>query len=435
MRDPLAFVEAKRDGRAHGTAELQDFVRACGAQEIPDYQIAAWLMAVYFRGMEPEELVAFTDALARSGSMVAFPGGQRCMDKHSTGGVGDKTTLIVAPLAAACGVPVAKLSGRGLGFTGGTVDKLESIPGFDAHLSMKTFVAQVERLGCAVSGHSGELAPAEGIFYALRDVTGTVPSLPLICSSILGKKMAGGSAGFVFDVKCGSGAFMETPEEARTLAEQLVGLARRLDRRAVALITGMEQPLGEWVGNACEVREACAVLRGGGPADTRELCLELAAEMILLHGDAASPETARERCRRVLDSGEAYRRFLAMLEAQGVERRVLDSPEEHMELAASYYDIRSDREGTLLRLDGRRIGGAVRDLGGGRKRTDDPIDHAVGIRMLRKVGDPVSRDDALLRLYYNDGSRLNDALAMLEDAWTVGDGAAAPSLMLGRVGS
>ena len=288
--NPVAFIEDRRDGKGSTPPEIAEFVRLAQKGEIPDYQVAAWLMAVFFRGMTRREVKAFTEALSLSGKVVTFPGDIFPVDKHSTGGVGDKTSLVVVPLVAACGVPVAKLSGRGLGFTGGTVDKLESIPGFSAHLDLGRFVEQVTKVGCAISGHSEDLAPAEALFYELRDVTGTVPSIPLITSSIVSKKMAGGSRAFVFDVKCGSGAFMKDVASALELSESLVGLSASLGRKAMALVTAMDQPLGRWVGNAAEVAEAVEVLLRKGPSDVRELSLRLAASMVHLGGLAGSPE-------------------------------------------------------------------------------------------------------------------------------------------------
>jgi pyrimidine-nucleoside phosphorylase len=300
--DVIGFIEKKRDGGAHAPGELEAFVRAFALGKVPEYQAAAWLMAVYFNGLSDEELKEFTLALARSGDTMSF-GDELCIvDKHSTGGVGDKITLLLVPLAAACGLSVAKLSGPGLGFTGGTVDKLESIPGFNTHLSSRDFLNQVTRIGCAISGHSADLAPAEGKFYSLRDVTGTVPSMPLICSSIVSKKIAGGADAFVFDVKCGSGAFMRDHESAEALANGLVSLSKSLGKKAAALITDMDQPLGEWVGNAVEVLEAVRVLQGEGPEDVREVAVALAGAMVSL-GKGISFDDGCILARRKIDDG------------------------------------------------------------------------------------------------------------------------------------
>ena len=324
--DVQVFLETKRDGREHAPGDLEAFVQGLQSGKIPDYQVAAWLMAAFLRGLSGEERRALTEALANSGQRLSLPGGQATVDKHSTGGVGDKTTLVLVPLVASCGVPVAKLSGRGLGFTGGTVDKLDAIPGMRTHLTLEAFRDQVERIGCAVSGHSAALAPAEGKLYALRDVTATVPSKDLITTSIVSKKIAGGARAFVYDVKWGSGALMERYEDAEDLARLLVDLSVSLGHPARALLTDMNQPLGEWVGNAAEVREALEILSDRGPASTREVTLALGGEMLALAGAASDPETGRRLCEESLRTGRARDRFGLLLEAQGGDRRILEDP-------------------------------------------------------------------------------------------------------------
>ena len=354
------------------------------------------------------------------------------MDKHSTGGVGDKTTLIVAPIVAACGVPVAKLSGRGLGFTGGTVDKLESIAGMNVHLETEAFIRQVETIGCALSGHSLKLAPAEGKFYALRDVTGTVPSLPLIASSIVSKKIAGGARAFVFDVKCGSGAFMQSLPEARVLARQLVSLSERLGRKAVCLISDMDQPLGEWVGNSVEVLEAVEVLSGRGPADTRDLSLALAAEMLSL-AQGISQEEAMKRCKDVLSSGEALKKFSEVIAAQGGNPALCSSPSQYLPAAQHTRAICAEKGGVLSKLDARSIGEAVRALGGGRLRKEDSIDPSVGIRFLKKRGEAVQAGDPIAEVHFNQEEQYRSAEPYIIAAIEVTDSATPRPLILERV--
>jgi len=426
MFDPVTFIEARRDGRSHTAVELEAFVRGSLTGELADYQIAAWLMATYLNGLSREELRTFTLALGRSGEMVSFPGSHRCVDKHSTGGVGDKVTLVVVPLAAACGVPVAKLSGRGLGFTGGTVDKLDAIPGFHTKLSLDHFVRQVETLGCAISGHSLDLAPAEGVFYALRDVTGTIPSLPLIASSIVSKKLAGGARRFVFDVKVGKGAFMATPEEGRALARLLVDLSRDLGAEALAFLTAMNFPLGRWVGNAAEVREAIAVLRGEGPDDTRELCEAIGGGMIFLGGKVPSLEEGRRQARQALRSGKAAERFASLVAAQGGDPRVVDSPETFLPLAPETEELVAPREGVLTGMDARQVGEGVRQLGGGRYHKGDGVDLGVAVEMLASPGDRVAQGQPLLRLYGRTPHRLAEVRAALESAVEIGTKEAPP---------
>lgn len=418
MFNPLPFIESKRDGRAHGEGDLVRFVEAYGAGDVSDYQVSAWLMAVYFQGLNPAELKEFTLALANSGEVVNLPSHIEAVDKHSTGGVGDKTTLVLAPLVASCGIPVAKLSGRGLGFTGGTVDKLESIPGFAAHLDLSRFVRQVESIGCAISGHSLELAPAEGWFYSLRDVTATVPSLPLIASSIVSKKIAGGAGSFVFDVKCGSGAFMPDRESARRLAETLVTLSRDLGHKSMALVTDMDQPLGNWVGNAAEVNEAFQVLSGQGPEDTTELCLRLGGAMLLLGGAVPTLDEGCLKCARALESGQALDRFRAMVEAQEGDVKAL---ERGLPLAGKVHEVRAAESGWITRLDARSIGDAVKWLGGGRIRKEDRIDPGVAVQILCRKGDQVEKGQPALRVFYGAEGRKEEVFGLLEKSLTVGE--------------
>ncbi|WP_300526666.1 thymidine phosphorylase [Aminiphilus sp.] len=417
--NPLVFIETKRDGGCHTPEELRQFVLACRKGEFRDYQIAAWLMAVYFQGLSPEELRAFTEALAESGHMVRLPEELHAVDKHSTGGVGDKGTLVVVPLVAACGVPVSKLSGRGLDFTGGTLDKLESIPGFRSGFSLEELQELVRTVGCAVAGHSLEIAPAEGLFYALRDVTGTVPSLPLIASSIVSKKLAGGASGFVFDVKCGSGAFMRTREDARNLARLLVDLSRDLGRKAKALVTDMDVPLGRWIGNAAEVLEAVHTLQGRGPKDTEELSLALAGAMLVLAGAASSREEGLRRVEKALRSGEGLEMFRRFVAAQGGTPGVADDPEGVLALAPSRWDLVAPETGWLDRIDARKVGVAMRLLGGGRLHKDDAIHPGVAAEVLVRPGGAVEAGSPVLRLHYDDEARLAEAKDALRDALVI----------------
>ena len=425
MFDPVAFIETRRDGKPHPSGELELFVRECLAGRVADYQIAAWLMATYLKGLSREELLEFTLALAHSGEAVSFPDARRCVDKHSTGGVGDKVTLVVVPLVAACGVPVAKLSGRGLGFTGGTVDKLDAIPGFRSRLPLEHFVRQVATLGCAISGHSLNLAPAEGIFYALRDVTGTISSLPLIASSIVSKKLAGGTERFVFDVKVGKGAFMPTPEQGRELAHLLVDLSRDLGAQALAFLTAMDFPLGRWVGNAAEVREAIAVLQQQGPEDTEDLCVAIGGGMVFLGGAAASLDEGQALVRNALRSGAALDKFAALVAAQGGDPRVVTSPEKLLPLAPETREIVAPREGYLVGIDARQVGEAVRLLGGGRYRKEDPVDLGVAVEILAPLGAPVAQGQPLVRLHGGSSVRLAEAQNALEP-WVIIEDAPPP---------
>jgi pyrimidine-nucleoside phosphorylase len=432
MFDILDFIESKRDGRRHAGDDLRDFVNLVRDGDIPDYQVSAWLMAVFLRGLDDGELVEFTGALARSGDVVKLPAGCRAVDKHSTGGVGDKTTLIAGPIAAACGLPVAKLSGRGLGFTGGTVDKLESIPGMNMHLSSGSFIEQIERIGIAMSGHSSKLAPAEGKFYALRDVTGTVPSLPLIASSIVSKKIAAGAGAFVFDVKCGSGAFMRTEESARDLAAALVSLSGAMGKASSCVISDMEQPLGRWAGNAVEVSEAVEVLSGGGPDDTAHLSAVLASEMLVAGGVSGDAESALELVYKKIGAGDALAKFEEMISSQGGDGSVCRDPERVLPRAAGKKVITAVRGGFIGRMDARSVGYAVRALGGGRTRGGDEIDRSAGVGVLKKIGDAVSAGEPVFEIRYNGEHRLAAALPHINAAYLIADSSERRPLILGK---
>ncbi len=407
------MIEKKRDGGALSADEIRAFVAGYTAGTIPDYQMAALAMAIFFRGMTPDETAALTDAMMRSGDTLSFAGWPRpTADKHSTGGIGDKISLVLGPLAASAGLAVPMISGRGLGLTGGTLDKLEAIPGFNTRLSPDAFRAALSRAGCAIIGQTDRLAPADRKLYALRDVTGTVPSIPLITASILSKKLAEGAVSLVLDVKCGRGAFMRTPEQARALADSLLRVGRALGRTMAALITDMEQPLGRTAGNALEVREAVEVLRGGGPADIRSLTLALTARMCLLAGVATDAAAAERDLAAHLDDGRALAAFRDMVAAQGGDIRVADDPGAVLPTAAVMESLSASADGWVAGVDAEIIGRVVLQLGAGRRRSDDVIDPAAGVDRLVQCGDRVRRGDTLMRLQ----AATPDLIAAVRDA-------------------
>ncbi len=430
MRDPRAFLREKRDGRTHAAQDLRDFVSAYARGEIPDYQVSAWLMAAYHQGLDDTETDALTEALLRSGRTFDWGGlGRPSADKHSTGGVGDKVSLVLAPLVASCGVLVPMVSGRGLGHTGGTLDKLESIPGFRTRLEPDAMRAQLDALGVVMVGQGPDLAPADGKLYALRDVTATVERDYFIVPSIVSKKIAEGARAIAYDVKCGNGAFMTTPAAAAGLARRLVSTSTRLGARAAALVTDMSQPLGRAAGNALEVLEAVEVLRGGGPADVRALTLELSALMLRLAGAAPDHETALARAGRALDSGEALERFGAMVEAQGGDRRAAE--EGRLARAPVTVPVRAAASGRLRAVDTYALGDLVVTIGGGRRAKEDAVDPSVGLRVLRRIGDPVASGDVIAELHLSRLDRSAEARAL--EAFTIGDDATAPPLVIERI--
>lgn len=416
----LDIITKKRDGGSLSEAEIRYLTEGCVSGEIPDYQMAAFLMAVYFRGLNREEIFALTKAMRDSGDVADLSqvAGFK-VDKHSTGGVGDKTTLIVAPIASACGVPVAKMSGRGLGFTGGTVDKLESVPGFRTALTRDEFVNQVNRTGIAVIGQSETIALADKKLYALRDVTATVENMGLIASSIMSKKLASGSDGILLDVKWGRGAFMKTVEDARELAELMVDIGRSAGRKTMAMITDMNQPLGRAVGNSLEVREAIDVLRGEGPADIYELSLRLASEMISMSLNI-SPEEAEARARAAVDEDRALGKFREFVEAQGGDGGIIENPLLMGEARFSE-SIRAGDNGYIEEIDALKIGMASQHTGAGREKKEDVIDKCAGILLTRKRGDEVKTGDELCRVFAGTQEKLEQASAICREAFEIGE--------------
>jgi pyrimidine-nucleoside phosphorylase len=396
------IIVKKRDGQALTREEIGFFIRGFTAGEIADYQAAAWAMAVLWRGMSREEITNLTLSMARSGETLDLHDvAPIVVDKHSTGGVGDKTTIAVAPMVAACGLPVGKMSGRGLGFCGGTLDKLESIPGYRVDLSVEEFKAQLSEVGLVVSGQTTRLAPADGKLYALRDVTGTVPSLPLIASSIMSKKIAAGADAIVLDVKTGRGAFMETLEDARQLARIMVDIGQGLDRRVAAVISDMNQPLGRAVGNALETAEAVATLRGKGPDDFWEHCLAIAEQMLILGERARDRASARAMLGEAVHCGRALEKLMEWVKAQGGDPSVLADPPS-MAVAPIVEAVPAPRSGQIAAIDAREVGLAAVGLGAGRERKGEPIDHAVGIVFEAKVGDRVAAGDTLFSVHAAD---------------------------------
>ena len=420
------IIIKKRDHQELTKEEIEFFIRGYVNGEIPDYQASAWAMAVLLNGMTPQETTALTLAMAASGETLDLSEAvSLAVDKHSTGGVGDKTSLVVAPLVAACGLPVGKMSGRGLGFSGGTLDKLESIPGYRCDLSTEEFLHQLRTIGIVLTGQSADLAPADGKLYALRDVTGTVQSIPLIASSIMSKKLASGAQAMVLDVKVGLGAFVQTLEEARMLATFMVDIAHLSGRKAVALLSDMNQPLGHAVGNALEIREAIETLQGDGPTDFREHCLELAAHLLKLGHIAPDLTAARHRAETTLSNGEAWARFQTLITAQGGDVSYVKHPEK-LPTAPIIETTPAPRNGVLAGIHARIIGETAVSLGAGRAKKGDPIDHAVGILVHHKVGDAVKKGDPLFTIHANSRTLLKEARESLLAAHTWGDGPIKP---------
>lgn len=427
------LIEKKKRGLELSAKELTFLINGFTNGEIPDYQMSAFAMAVCFRGMTSQETAALTLAMAESGDQVDLsPLGDATVDKHSTGGVGDKTTLIVAPLVASLGGVVAKMSGRGLGHTGGTVDKLESIEGYETELAPDRFMTLAESVGLVVAGQSGNLAPADKKLYALRDVTATVDSVPLIASSIMSKKLAAGAKSIVLDVKCGSGAFMKTPEEAETLAKEMVAIGTACGRRVCALITDMDRPLGNAIGNALEVEEALEVLSGKGPEDLREVCLSLASEMLSLC-NGWSREQARKEAETALQCGKAFSKFEEWIKRQG--GNLYTFKEARAAKSVASWEVLAPQSGYLAEMDAEKIGISAMLLGAGRATKTDVIDYDAGILLMNKTGDYVEKGAVIARLFATDPSRFENAEKAFLDALTFGESPAEPRpLIFGKIG-
>ncbi len=403
------IIIKKRERGELTRAEIEFFINGFAKGEIPDYQASALAMAVLLNGMTPQETTDLTLAMAHSGEVLDLSDVvDIAVDKHSSGGVGDKTTLVVLPIVAACGLPCGKMSGRGLGFSGGTLDKLESIPGYNVNLSTEQFKQQLKDIGVVLTGQSADLAPADGKLYALRDVTGTVPSIPLIASSIMSKKIAAGADVIVLDVKTGNGAFMETLEDARKLAKLMVSIGELAGRHITALLSDMNQPLGFAVGNALEVKEAIDTLHNGGPADFREHCLHVAAHMLVPCNRAPNLGAARQMAESALENGSAWEKFRLLVQRQGGDVSFVDQPE-RLPKASLTETIPSPESGYLSHIDARLIGEASVALGAGRAKKTDPVDHAVGFEILHKVGEYVEKGAALFVVHANDLQKLEDA--------------------------
>ena len=411
------IILKKRNGEEMSEAEIKFLVQGISDGTIPDYQISAWAMAVYFRGMTEWETNNFTSAMAYSGEVIDLSGiaGIK-IDKHSTGGVGDKTTLVVVPLAAAAGVPIAKMSGRGLGHTGGTIDKFEAIPGFQVEKTRLQLVEQVNMINAAVIAQTGNLVPADKKLYAIRDVTATVDSIPLIAASIMSKKIAAGAQGIVLDVKVGSGAFMKNEEQARQLARTMIKIGRGAGRQVVALLTDMSQPLGQMVGNALEVQEAIDTLRSRGPADLEEISICLTAHILLLAGKYDSYPPAREEVEGILASGAGLAKFCALVTAQG-GRLDYQLPSYGLPQARLQSDVIATGGGFVHAIDAMEIGRTAMLLGAGREKIGDRIDPAVGIQVLKKRGDYVQPGEVMARIYANDAERMKTAVRSVGDSY------------------
>ena len=424
---PSELIRKKRFGGEHTRGEIRALVRGYAGDEIPDYQMAAWLMAVCFRGMTAAETLAFTLEMRDSGVTLDLAALGVTVDKHSTGGIGDKTSLILAPLVASCGIPVPMMAGRGLGHTGGTLDKLESIRGFDVRLDLERFRECVAKVGTAIVGQTGQMCPADRKLYALRDVTGTIDSLPLICGSIMSKKLAEGMSALVLDVKFGSGAFMKNEEEAERLARALADIGGGAGKRVRALLTRMDEPLGRFVGNALEVAECVDLMAARPPAgpgkdyaDTRELTLALAAQMIFLGGKAATPEAGRAVAEKKLEDGSAWRKFVEMCRAQGAS--VPDSPEDFVRAlprASAREAVAADGDGFVRFVDLEKVGLAGVHLGAGRRFQNDALDFAAGIETLVTQGQRVAKGEPLFAIHHSDAARARAALPVLRQAYRI----------------
>ena len=430
---PRDIIQKKRDGETLTDDEIAFFLRGYMDSQVTDYHMAALLMAIYLRGMTRNETLALTREMRDSGKVLdlsSIPG--KKVDKHSTGGVGDKTSLIIAPIAAACGVVVPMITGRALGHTGGTLDKLQSIPGFDPHPSPERIVTLLKQIGAVIMGQTEDIAPVDRRMYALRDVTATVESIPLITASIVSKKVAEGIDGLVMDVKTGSGAFMPDVKQSAALAESIVYVCRKMKTKSVVVISDMDQPLGRAIGNALEVQESIDCLNGKAPADLLELCIALSAHMIHLGGRARTAVQAARMAREAVAKGDAAKRFREIIRMQGGRERVMDDSG-ILPKASHVQAVKAKVSGFVTRCDAKKMGLASNALGAGRLRIDDAIDPAVGIYLLKKVGDKVSRGEPLCGVHWNDESRLRDALPLINEAYEIKSRAAKPRPLIHRV--
>lgn len=429
----VSIIQKKKDGLPLSKEEIKWFVDGYVKGDIPDYQVSALLMAIYFQGLSKEEIFHLTEAMRYSGDTIDLSSIEGIkVDKHSTGGVGDKTTLVVAPLAAACGVPIAKMSGRGLGFTGGTVDKMESIPGFRTALEPEEFLKQVNTMGMAVIGQTAHITPADKKLYALRDVTATVDNLGLISSSIMSKKLAAGSDAIVLDVKCGDGAFMENIDDAEKLAEMMVEIGKSAGRRTVAAITEMGQPLGKAVGNSIEVIEAIETLKGNGPEDITELAVKLSGIMVYLGGKASSPEEGQTMTKEALDNGRGLEKLGEFIKAQGGNPEVISDyslfPQHTIEKT-----ITAQKSGYVRAIEAKKIGLASQQTGAGRATKEDDIDLSAGIIICKKIADEVREGDVLARLFGNDEKKIQQAMSIAGEAFVIEDEPCQPPQLIKRI--
>ncbi|HMI52975.1 MAG TPA: thymidine phosphorylase [Candidatus Saccharimonadales bacterium] len=414
------LIRKKRDSQEHSREEIDFLVSSYTRDEIPDYQISAWLMAAWIRGLSRQELAFLTEAMLHSGQVLDFSSiPAKKVDKHSTGGVGDKTSLVIAPIAAAGGLIVPMISGRGLGHTGGTLDKLESIPGFNVNLPLERFREVLEQCGMGLIGQTPEIAPADKKIYALRDVTSTVDNDSLICASIMSKKLAEGIDALVLDVKTGSGAFMKKEADAVRLAELMVDTGKRMNKKVVALITDMDQPLGRMAGHAYEVIECIDILNGGGPADLRELCIELSAWMFVLGERSKGLEEGCALAATLLGNGKALEKFKQGIRLQGGDERIVDEPQ-RLQTANSHQSVASPAAGFVTATDCEQFGTALAILGGGRERKEDKIDHAVGLEFHKRIGDAVERGETLATIHYNSHVKVAEATRLISESYKIG---------------
>jgi len=416
----VQLIQKKRDGQVLSSEEIQWIIQGYVQGVIPDYQMSAFTMAIYYQGMTPQETAQFTLAMAQSGDQVVLDlPGKVFVDKHSSGGVGDKTTLIVGPMVAACGVPVAKMSGRGLGHTGGTIDKLSAIPGFKVEMGQKEFLEQVNKLGIAIIAQSGNLVPADKKLYALRDVTATVDTISLIASSIMSKKIASGAQAIVLDVKYGSGAFMATLVEAEELAETMVNIGKNLGRETLAILSNMDQPLGKAVGNSLEILEVIDALQGNGPADLMAVCIEIGIWMLITGKKATTREQAQTMLEEALQEGKAFEKFIEFVRAQGGDPETIT--QKKLPLAPFKVEIKAEKSGILQNMDAREIGISAMNLGAGRETKESQIDLGAGIYLEKKKGDFVRKGESILVLYASDQKRIESVRERLAKAIRIED--------------